>query len=397
MKRLFLLLAMLFLLSPNYAVPSKTYTRAQVDSIVAVEVKQQLDQAVAVEVQKQLADKNAEMELLVEKSSQDKLGTYITEQNNQLTRQNTYLTILITVLMALLGVCAPILINKQNVKKLDDIAKENKRIKSEIETMRVQVENHAKEAEESNEEAQKAKQAAKASELFSQAINEKNLDRKIELYTEVLKISPDADAYNNRGNAYDDKGVYDKAIDDYNHAIELRPDEVIAYNNRGVAYSKIGDYRKAMKDYNQAIRIKPNYVEAYNNRGNVYSAIGNYQKAIDDYTYAISLRPDYAEAYYNRGIIFAYKNEFKKALNELEQSIRLNPDFDVFKHGLQIVRELQTVKSLMEESNFDNALKIANEALEIAIKTNDDNDDWVKIVNLKIKEIEDLQKQGDNN
>lgn len=394
MKRLFLLLAMTFMLSTNFAALQKTYIRAQVDSIVAVEVKQQLDQMVAAEVQKQLAAQNAQIELLVEKSSQDKLGTYITEQNNQLTRQNTYLTILITILMALLGVGAPILINKQNEKKLEAIAKENKKIKAEIETMRVQVESRAKEAEESKEEAQKAKQAAKASELFSQAINEKDLDKKIELYTEVLKISPDADAYNNRGNAYDDKGVYDKAIDDYNHAIELRPDEVVAYNNRGVTYSKIGDYRKAMKDYNQAIRIKPNYVEAYNNRGNVYSVMGDYQKAMDEYSYAISIRPDYAEAYYNRGIIFAYKNEFKEALNELEQSIRLNPDFDVFKHGLQIVRKLQTVKNLMEESDFDNALKIANEALEIAIKINDDSDDWVKIVERKIKEIEGLQNTG---
>ena len=128
--KLFLLLAMMFLLSPNYAVPLKTYTKAQVDSIVAVEVQQQLDQAVTVEVQKQLAAKNAEIELLVEKSSQDKLGTYITEQNNQLTRQN----ILITVIIAVFSVAVPIVINRQYEKKLNEIAKKNEdKISADIE------------------------------------------------------------------------------------------------------------------------------------------------------------------------------------------------------------------------------------------------------------------------
>ena len=43
-------------------------------------------------------------------------------------------------------------------------------------------------------------------------------------------------AYNNRGIAYDEKGEFDKAIEDYKKAIELNPEYADAYNNRGLAY-----------------------------------------------------------------------------------------------------------------------------------------------------------------
>ena len=48
-----------------------------------------------------------------------------------------------------------------------------------------------------------------------------------------------------------------------------------AYNNRGFTYSKLGQYQRAIDDYNKAIRLKPDYVEAYMNRGAVYLKQGN--------------------------------------------------------------------------------------------------------------------------
>jgi tetratricopeptide (TPR) repeat protein len=46
-----------------------------------------------------------------------------------------------------------------------------------------------------------------------------------------------AKTFNNRGNAYDYKKQYDRAIEDFNEAIRLKPDFAIAYNNRGRSLS----------------------------------------------------------------------------------------------------------------------------------------------------------------
>ena len=49
------------------------------------------------------------------------------------------------------------------------------------------------------------------------------------------------------------KGDYDRAIADYNKALELDPKDATAYNNRGYAYRQKGDYDKAIADYDKAL------------------------------------------------------------------------------------------------------------------------------------------------
>ena len=56
----------------------------------------------------------------------------------------------------------------------------------------------------------------------------------------AIKINPDfADAYVNRGAAYDDLGRHQEAIDDCNTAIKINPDYADAYYNRGYAYDEV--------------------------------------------------------------------------------------------------------------------------------------------------------------
>ena len=71
---------------------------------------------------------------------------------------------------------------------------------------------------------------------------------------------------------YTDPG---KAIEYLNEAIRLKPDYVAAYNARGNAYEDLGQNQRAIQDYDTAIRLKPDYVEAYNNRGISYIISGN--------------------------------------------------------------------------------------------------------------------------
>ena len=47
------------------------------------------------------------------------------------------------------------------------------------------------------------------------------------------------------------------------------------YNNRGIAYAKLGQYQRAIEDFNKAIRLKPDYADAYSNRGVAYLLQGN--------------------------------------------------------------------------------------------------------------------------
>ena len=72
---------------------------------------------------------------------------------------------------------------------------------------------------------------------------------------------------------------YDRAIEDYNRAIDLNPDHAEAYSNRGLVCEIKGDYDRAIEDYNKAIELKPDLAEAYSSRGRVCHKQGDYDRA----------------------------------------------------------------------------------------------------------------------
>lgn len=132
--------------------------------------------------------------------------------------------------------------------------------------------------------------------------------------------------YNNRGTAYDDKGDYDHAIQDFNEAVHLDPNAESAYYGRGCAYKKKGDYDRAIRDFNEAIRLNPNFERAYYDRGNAYIDKEEYDRAIQEFNEAIRLNPNNANNYNNRGVAYKRKGDYGRAIQDFDQAIHLNSD-----------------------------------------------------------------------
>ncbi len=87
------------------------------------------------------------------------------------------------------------------------------------------------------------------------------------------------------------KGDYRGAIEDFNKAIEIDPNNSDNFNNRGIARSELGDHQGAIEDYTRAIALDPNDAAAYSNRGNSKSKLKDYEGAISDYSKAIEIAP----------------------------------------------------------------------------------------------------------
>ncbi len=45
-----------------------------------------------------------------------------------------------------------------------------------------------------------------------------------------------------------------EAIEDFNQALRIDPNDAQAYNNRGSAHFLLGDIKRAIEDFNQALR-----------------------------------------------------------------------------------------------------------------------------------------------
>jgi tetratricopeptide (TPR) repeat protein len=86
-----------------------------------------------------------------------------------------------------------------------------------------------------------------------------NLDQAFMDYTKI--IEPDlknADAYYNRGLAYEDQGDAARAFADYSKAIALNPNFGVAYLNRGALYREQGRKAEAVADLGKYLELSPN-------------------------------------------------------------------------------------------------------------------------------------------
>ena len=177
------------------------------------------------------------------------------------------------------------------------------------------------------------------------------IDIALAAYSEAIKCKPDyAEAYVNRGGAYNEKGEFNKSIADLDKAIQLNPELAEAYVNRGNAYSSKDDFQNALENYNMAIELKPDLAEVYVNRGNFYSRKGDFQNALENYNMAIELKPDLAETYHFRGNIYNDKREFQNAIRDYNMAAELNSNFaDTYNNRGVVYIRMDEVKRAIED------------------------------------------------
>jgi tetratricopeptide (TPR) repeat protein len=96
-----------------------------------------------------------------------------------------------------------------------------------------------------------------------------------------------AHAYAMRGLAYSLKGAYERAIADFDAAIERRPNFPAALNNRAWAYFRSGRVRQGLPDIERSIELEPGSAFAYDTRAHMRQALGDRAAALRDYDRAL--------------------------------------------------------------------------------------------------------------
>jgi tetratricopeptide (TPR) repeat protein len=195
----------------------------------------------------------------------------------------------------------------------------------------------------------------------------------VKMFTEALNYSHYHSYYADRADAYVHLHDYVHALNDYDHALELSPNDpdylnrkakaiasqtsfsntrmanqyVQRYdskNERNQGQSLITDitqandhqekgtnlanaekYEEAIKEFSDVIRIVPYEFVPYFNRAICYSRLHNDDAALQDFLRVVELKPDYLDTYSRLTTIYANRGLYDDALNTTNKWISLDP------------------------------------------------------------------------
>lgn len=163
------------------------------------------------------------------------------------------------------------------------------------------------------------------------------------LWSDNVKKSPGkARPHYNLGNSYYLRGMTNKAIQEFQEAIQMDSVYADAYLNLGVAYASIGEEEKAMAALHKAIQFKPDDSESHYNLGLLYSNKGLGYLAIEQYKKALSLNPESVNARNNLGIALAESGRIDDAIEQFQEGLRLLPGDEELRKNLENANKLKS-------------------------------------------------------
>jgi len=98
------------------------------------------------------------------------------------------------------------------------------------------------------------------------------------------------------------------------------------HNNLGDLYFRQGKYEKAVEEFEKAIDLKPNYGDAFHNMANTYHQMGDDNLALENYQKALSFNPNLWQSHQNLAAIHFNQKNYQLAKEELEKAIKINPE-----------------------------------------------------------------------
>ncbi len=180
----------------------------------------------------------------------------------------------------------------------------------------------------------------------------------LEAYDQALEIEPnDVETLINKGSTCIDIKNYSLALEVLERAIKIRPDIPEAWSNKGIALNNLNLYRDSISAYNEAIKLAPNYYEAWSNKSAPLNKLKRFSEAYEACDTTLRLKPDYAEGWSNKGLTLHELKRYDEALHHFDKALILKPDY--------VECWLNKVATLHEIERYDEAIAHYDKALSL--------------------------------
>ena len=147
----------------------------------------------------------------------------------------------------------------------------------------------------------------------------------LDCYTRLIEKDNHVEAMNNAGNILVGKGNFDKAMELFKRALDIKPDYIDVLYNLGAVYLEKKEYGKALGYFERVLSQKSDDPGALNSIGIITHATGDIEKAAKYLEKAAILVPDDAGIHFNLGIVLVKKGDMKRALFHLKKTLKIDP------------------------------------------------------------------------
>ena len=166
----------------------------------------------------------------------------------------------------------------------------------------------------------------------------------IQGYDRAIKLDrKNAKIYNDRGNAFFEKGKfdgaaadYDQAIANYSQAIALNPKYALAYSNRCWAHVVVAkQLQQAVSDCEHALQLATD-ARTLDNRGFAYLKLGQPDDAIQSFNAALKIDPKLPTSLYGRGLAKMKNEDLQGAKGDMDaaRAIKITVADDLAQSGI---------------------------------------------------------------
>ncbi|HUI30520.1 MAG TPA: tetratricopeptide repeat protein [Candidatus Acidoferrales bacterium] len=162
-------------------------------------------------------------------------------------------------------------------------------------------------------------------------------------YNEAISFGDRAEFYDYRGDCYYSIRKYQQALEDYENAVQLSPQNSTFLRAEAGALYALGNFVQARSIIDYASKISPadenlqqtkSYLnsksaEAHGHAKKGYDLLQaqRFEEAIQEYTLAIKADPGDYLSFYNRGICYRNLNRYDEAISDFEHTIALNSGY----------------------------------------------------------------------
>src|SRR5262249_24291014 len=121
------------------------------------------------------------------------------------------------------------------------------------------------------------------------------------------------------------RNEYDLAIEDYDRAIQIKPNDATAIADRGMAEDHQHDFHRALMDYDSAIALDPHNPKFLNARCWLRAETNSeLSLALADCNASLALAPNVPNTFDSRGAVYFRQGRYREAIADFDTALRAN-------------------------------------------------------------------------